>query len=114
LGSLQAGMDFVINSVEKTLKIGGIACHTTEFNLSSNDATIESGPTVVYRKRDMEALVQELRARGHEVDEFRIAPDAHPLDFYVDVPPHWKGPHLRLRLMEHTVTSAGLVIRRGR
>ena len=32
LGSLQAGMDFVFNSVEKTLKIGGIACHTTEFN----------------------------------------------------------------------------------
>lgn len=114
LGSLQAGLDFVVNSVEKTLKIGGIACHTTEFNLSSNDATVESGGTVIYRKRDMEALVRHLRERGHEVDEFRVAPDAHPVDFYVDLPPYTSELHLRLRLMEHTCTSAGLVIRRGR
>lgn len=30
LGSLEAGMQFVIDSVEKTLKIGGVACHTTD------------------------------------------------------------------------------------
>lgn len=35
LGSLQAGFDFVIESVERTLRVGGVACHTSELNLSS-------------------------------------------------------------------------------
>ena len=113
LGDLQAGLDFVVNSVEKTLKPGGVAVHTTEFNLSSDDETVASGPTVIYRKRDIEGLVQRLRDRGHEVDEFRVAPDQHPLDFYVDVPPYKADPHLRLNLFGFTSTSVGLVIRRG-
>ncbi len=58
LGSLEAGMQFVINSVERTLKIGGTAVHTTEFNLSSNTDTVTEGGTVIYRKRDIEALVE--------------------------------------------------------
>ncbi len=113
LGDLEAGLAFVVNSVEKTLKPGGIACHTTEFNLSSNDATIEAGETVIYRRRDMERLVQLLRDRGHHVEPFNIAPDQHPFDFYVDVPPYVQNPHLRLKLFGYTSTSVGLVIRRG-
>jgi hypothetical protein len=87
LGSLRLGMDFIINSVEKTLNIGGIACHTTEYNLSSNGDTVESGSTVLYRRSDLDALIAELRERGHQLDEFIIAPDAHFLDGYVDTPP---------------------------
>nr|WP_321986245.1 hypothetical protein [uncultured Lichenicoccus sp.] len=113
LGSLQAGLDFVVNSVEKTLKPGGVACHTTEFNLSSNEETVETGSTVIYRKRDIEGLISCLRSRGHEVDAFQVAPDQHPLDFYVDVPPYIQRPHLRLNLFGYTSTSVGLIIRRG-
>ena len=113
LGSLQAGLDFVVNSVEKTLLPGGIAVHTTEFNLSSNDETVGDGPTVLYRKRDLEDVIRTLRDRGHEVDDLRVAPDIDPLDFYVDAPPYHTEPHLKLRLMGYTSTSVGLVIRRG-
>lgn len=35
LGSLEAGMQFVVNAVEKTLRPGGVAVHTTEYNLLS-------------------------------------------------------------------------------
>ena len=114
LGSLQHGIDFIVNSVEKTLKIGGIACHTTEMNLSSNDQTVESGPTVIYRKRDLEALVALLRDRGHEVDDIRIAPDAHHLDGYVDYPPYAGTPHLKLQLAGYACTSVGIIVKRGR
>lgn len=120
LGSLQLGIDFIINSVEKTLKIGGIACHTTEFNLSSNGDTIESGDTVLYRRKDLDALIAELRARGHKVDEFIIAPDAHFLDGYVDTPPFatptpTTGPaHLKLELYGYACTSVGITVQRGR
>jgi hypothetical protein len=120
LGSLRLGIDFVINSVEKTLKIGGVACHTTEFNLSSNDATIESGDTVLYRRRDLDVLIAELRDRGHQVEEFVVAPDAHFLDGYVDTPPFatptpTEGPaHLKLELYGYACTSVGITVVRGR
>jgi uncharacterized coiled-coil protein SlyX len=114
LGSLEAGMEFVINSVEKTLKLRGVAVHTTEFNLSSNDDTIENGPTVLYRQRDMEELVDRLRSRGHEVQPFSLAPNTHPLDFHVDVPPHSGIPHLKLLIGKYAATSVGVCVRRGR
>jgi SAM-dependent methyltransferase len=112
LGSLEAGAEFVLNSVERTLKPGGVAVHTTEFNLTSDSDTIADGPTVLYRRRDLEALILRLRKRGHEVDDLQIAPDVDPLDFFVDMPPY-HGPHLKLKLMGYTTTSVGLVIRRG-
>ena len=39
-----------------------------ERGLSSNDATLDTGATVVYRRRDIEALVDDLRAHGYLVD----------------------------------------------
>lgn len=114
LGSLKHGLDFIVNSVESTLKVGGIACHTTEFNMSSNDATVEDGPTVLYRKCDLEQLIGELRRRGHKVDDIRISPITSHVDTYVDTPPYSVPPHLKLDLYGHTSTSIGLTITRGR
>ena len=111
LGSLRHGMDFVLNSVENTLAPGGIAVHTTEFNLSSNDATVETGDTCIYRRRDIDQLVNELRERGHEVESFSLAPDSLVVDGYVDLPPY-KGPHLKLFGHGFVATSVGLVIKR--
>lgn len=114
LGTLEAGIQFVVNAVEKTLKVGGVAVHTTEFNASSNDHTVESGETVMYRRRDMDELIGRLRERGHEVDDFKIGPTAHALDFHVDVPPYTGNVHLKLLLANYVATSVGLVVRRGR
>jgi hypothetical protein len=114
LGDMRKGLDFIVNSVEKTLKIGGVACHTTEFNMTSNDKTVEDGYCVLYRRRDIEEFVQEMTERGHKVEQFSIAPDTHSLDSYVDVPPYAHNPHLKLRLMGYVTTSVGLVITRGR
>ncbi len=113
LGTLRAGIDFIINSVEKTLRVGGVAVHTTEYNVDSNDETLESGWTVIYRQRDIEELVSELRERGHEVEEFRPTPNMGEIDRHVDIPPYNHDPHLRLLLEGFVSTSCGLVIRRG-
>ncbi len=112
LGTIEAGEAFVINSVEKTLKSGGIAVHTTELNLSSNDDTVEEGHTVLFRRCDFERLVARLRALGHEVQPFVVAPDSHVLDFHVDLPPYGGEPHLKLRLENYVTTSAGIVVRK--
>ena len=113
LGSLQAGMDFVVNSVERCLRPGGVAVHTTELNLSSDEDTVAEGPTVLYRRRDLLQLAARLRALGHHVDELRVAPDVDPLDTHVDLPPFRQNPHLKLRLLGYTTTSVAIVVRRG-
>jgi tetratricopeptide (TPR) repeat protein len=111
LGSLRAGMDFVVNSVERCLAPGGVAVHTTELNLSSNDATVANGATVLYRRRDIEDLIAELRALGHEAAPFSIAPDTLTVDGFVDTPPY-ATPHLKLLLEGYVATSVGLVVRK--
>lgn len=114
LGSLQHGIDFIINSVEKTLKIGGVACHTTELNLSSDEQTIETGKTVIYRKTDLERVCRVLEERGHSVDPLRIEPGLLLSDYLVDVPPYRYDPHLKLELGQYVCTSVGVVARRGK
>jgi len=114
LGDMRKGIDFILNSVEKTLKPGGIAIHTTEFNLSSNNKTMDSGWCVLYRRRDFDALVDEVRARGHEIEAFRVAPDCTVIDSFVDHPPYLHAPHLKLELQGYVTTSAGIVVRRGK
>lgn len=113
LGSLRHGLDFVANSVERCLRPGGVAVHTTEYNLSSNAKTLEAPNLSIYRRRDIEWLIGELRERGHTVSELTVAPDASYLDQYVDVRPFSDELHLKLELANYTTTSVGLVIQRG-
>jgi len=111
LGNLAKGTQFIEDSL-KTLKPGGIAVHTTEINLSSDIDTYETTGTSVFRKHDIEQLVQRLRSEGHEVSvNFNIGKG--PLDRYVDEPPYTADKHLRLRLGGYAITSLGLVIRKG-
>ncbi|WP_175774139.1 hypothetical protein [Burkholderia anthina] len=81
---------------------------------TSVDDTLDSGQTVPYRRRDMVERVERLRSRGHEVEPFVVAPDAHPRDFHVDAPPCKNIPHLKLAYEKYVGTSVGLVVRRGR
>ncbi len=111
LGSLRAGMDFVINSVEHCLRPGGVAVHTTEFNLSSNEHTVATGETVLYRRCDLDQLCAELTDLGHDVTPIHVAPDTLAVDGFVDVPPY-AGPHLKLLLEGYVTTSVGLIIRK--
>jgi hypothetical protein len=114
LGNLQHGIDFVINSVERTLKVGGVACHTTELNLSSDDDTMETGAVVLYRKKDLERLCRILEERGHSAEPLRIEPGTLPPDYFVDVPPYRSSPHLKLLYGSYITTSVGILARRGR
>ncbi len=113
LGSIDLGLDFVVNSVEQTLKPGGVAVHTTELNLSSNTETVSSGQTVLFRRQDFERLEARLAERGHTVKPFRLLPGMSYIDGLVDVPPYTAEPHLKLQIGEYVSTSAGIVVRRG-
>ncbi len=108
LGTLAAGERFIFDSL-RFLKSGGVAVHTTEFNLSSNLWTIGRGPDVIYRRRDIERIAKRLAQMGFRIDlDFRRG--ELPYDHYVDRPPYANNPHLTLELHKYVVTSIGLII----
>lgn len=112
LGSIEAGLSFIERSIE-TLKPGGVAVHTTEYNLISNEETVETGHTVLFRRRDFEALIARLERAGHHVAPLDLRPGAQPVERYVDMPPFRDEPHLRLALMGYATTSMGLIVTKG-
>lgn len=111
LGSLRHGMEFVKKSI-KCLKPGGIAVHTTEFNLSSNGDTFETPGCSVYREKDIKLLVAELEAEGYEVEPLCLNHGEMAVDKYIDIPPYGFSPHLKLQLEQYVITSIGLVVKR--
>lgn len=119
-GNLELGLRFLERQMD-CLKPGGVAVHTTEFNLSSNDDTLAEGSCVIYRLRDIEEVCQRLRSRGHHVEPIDIDPGSTELDTFVDPPPYYTSAqepggrvkHLRLCLAGHASTSIGLIVRKA-
>jgi hypothetical protein len=113
VGSIELGQQFILNQM-RCLRPGGIAVHTTEFNLSSDEYTLDHQGTVLFRRRDMEDLARSLRAEGHLI-ELNFSPGNGRLDHYADVPPYFVpgGLHLKLLLDKYITTSIGLVIQKA-
>jgi hypothetical protein len=111
LGSIEAGLSFVERAME-CLAPGGIAVHTTEFNLDSDEDTLEKGPTVVYRQRDLDELRQRLALKGHAMSPFAVGAKTGVFDYLIDTPPYHFGS-LIVRLGKHRITSAVLVVQAG-
>jgi len=121
LGSIEAGMRFVLDAMA-CLRPGGVAVHTTEFDLSEGGRAITTGSTVLFRRRHIEALAGRIAAAGHRMLPVEFAPAEGVLDGCVDLPPFIgadgappvaDAPHLRLEYARRVVTSIGLVIRAG-
>jgi len=111
LGTIDKGISFLKNQLS-TLKPGGWAVHTTEYNISSNDDTQDHNDTVIYRQRDIEKIVHELRKEGHFVEETDFSLGGLPEDFIVDTEPHDQKIHIRLQVGKYVVTSIGLIIQK--
>lgn len=113
VGSLKKSKMFLKNML-KTLKPGGIAIHTTEYNLSSNTDTIEDGESVIWRKKDVLEVIEDLKLIGGGAELDFSEGDADG-DHFVDTFPYYtKNPkyHLRLLLDGYTSTSFGFIIQK--
>lgn len=108
LGSLGAGIDFVLASL-RTLRPGGVAVHTTEYSIHDRWRTRAHGATVIYRRRDLERLFARAATMGFETQANWHA-GSQPLDDYVDMPPYSPDRHVKLAYRGLTVTSFGLVL----
>ena len=121
LGTLERGLEFVRRAM-RCLKPGGVAVHTTEYNLAAEERTLGRGRTVLYQRRHLEALAASLAAEGHEMLALDDAAGEGMLDQFVDLPPYpyhpfplgpLHAPHLRLAFRGRIVTSAGIIIRKA-
>jgi SAM-dependent methyltransferase len=111
LGSIEHGLRFIEESL-RSLRPGGYAIHTTEFNLSSNEKTFEVPGLSLFRKRDIEALATRLLAAGHQLLPLNFHPGDREVDAHIDLPPY-AMPHLKLEVAGFVTTSIGLIIRKA-
>jgi 2-polyprenyl-3-methyl-5-hydroxy-6-metoxy-1,4-benzoquinol methylase len=113
VGSLEKSKAFLTN-VMRLLKPGGISIHTTEFNLSDLDYTIEEGSSIVFRKKDILEVREDLIRMGHHPAPIDFRSGCSWVDNYIDAPPYAANPvHLKLLLQEVTSTSIGLITIKG-
>lgn len=110
LGSLQHGIDFVLNA-NKCLRPGGIAVHTTEYNVEGDDETFESVGLSLYRRKEMLRLKSLVEDQGHVFLPINFNMGDGELDKYVDLPPYNRNKHLKLIVEEkYVTTSIGFII----
>ncbi len=122
LGSLERGLDFVLAAM-RCLKPGGVAVHTTEFNLDGAGGTVGRGSTVLYQRRHLERLAARLAAEGHRMLPLDDNQGPGMLDRFIDLAPLLEAegpplgplfpPHLRLSVQGYPVTSAGILVVSG-
>lgn len=114
LGGLMPGLEYILHATQ-LLRPGGVAVHTTEYNVGSNTETAETRDAVIYRRSDIESLSYALRRGecGIEGLDFDAGTDPHDLAY--DVPPYYDTgrQHVKIALMGQVSTSILLVIRKG-
>lgn len=113
LGTLEAGSRFVQFAMDM-LRPGGIACHTTEFNVSSQVRTVEAGQNVLYRRSDIEEMDGFLRLRNCCIDRLDFERGCEPHDVLFDFPPYGNHgrAHIKLLIEGHVATSMLLICRK--
>lgn len=124
LGSIQQGLDFIANSLGP-LRPGGLAVHTTEYNIVSDGPTIDNWPTVLFQRKHLIALAERLRAEGHYVAPLNFDIGDKPLDRFIDLPPwghdlpaelstwHGHGAHLKVGVDGFAATCFGVIVRKA-
>ncbi len=120
LGSIEKGIRFVERAMA-TLRPGGIAVHTTEFNYMSANETIDGPPTSLFLRRHLLELRDRLEQAGHRVEPLDFDTGSGVLDRFIDLPPYewdglgeeyWGAPIGRLKLCVERFPSTcfGIVV----
>jgi len=125
VGSIRQGLAFIENSL-RTLRPGGLAVHTTEFNFMNDTHTIDDWPTVLFQRKHFREVADRLRRQGHDVAPLDFDVGDKPLDKFIDVPPYtWDwgsdllkswgsgADHIKLTVDGFACTCFGIIVRKG-
>ena len=118
LGTLENGLEFVTQAM-RVLKPGGVAVHTTEFNVGDGE-TIDNWATVLYQKKHFAVLKTKLAAVGCSLVDIEFDVGSEFFDCYVDLPPFPhdpacglnmpRPPHLKLSVDGFPTTSIAIIV----
>lgn len=111
MGGHRNGLDFIQAAME-CLRPGGIAVHTTEFNLVSDELTHQSPNLSFYRRRDIVALAERLLAEGHQI-VLNFTRGDTPVDLHIDQDPVRNSTFsLTAQAGMYVITSIGLIVQK--
>lgn len=109
IGGIKKAEEFLKNSL-RCLKVGGVAVHTTEFNLSSNKDTFDLKNNAAFRHCD---IIRILESLGDDFEyEINLTIGDHPLNFYVDFQRNEPDKHLKIENRNFILTCVGLIIKK--
>jgi hypothetical protein len=111
LGGIPQGLNFIENSL-MCLKPGGIAVHTTELNIISNERTLDSGGTVLFRAKDLEALFFRLRKKGFKCELMKMNLGSTKEDMNVSFEPYPENNLLKLSVLGYVMSQIIVTIRK--
>jgi len=109
LGSIAKGLAFIEDSL-RCLKPGGWAVHTTELNILSDDDTVFTGSTVIFRLKDIYSLQKRLISEGYIVGPFILTLGKQPLDRRVSMAPAFGNDYSKIQVMGHLATQIVLIV----
>jgi hypothetical protein len=114
LGSMELATAFIFKNLE-CLKPGGLAVHTTEYNIHKFLPTVTKGSTVFFQKHHIEWIAKRLINEGHSI-KLNLHTGDGPLDRHYDIPPYSEKKHLKLIVSKQwklfVATSLGLLIKK--
>lgn len=111
LGSIANGLRFIEKSLN-CVKPGGVAVHTTEWNFTSEEETIDHQGTVLFQRGHFEHMAQCLSEVGYKVQPLDFRMGSGLLDKFIDIPPYesHQEAHLRLTICGFGATSFGIIV----
>lgn len=112
IGGIDASIAFFCQQMQ-TLKPGGIAAHTTEFNPIDSDETLDESNLCLFRERDLRRLELALTAQGDRLWPLDLVSGTTEADEIVDVSPYENDVHLSIKVGDWTTTSVLLVAEKG-
>jgi len=115
LGSIEHGLTFIERSL-RTLKPGGVAVHTTEWNMNDEGDTVDYAQTVLFQKKHLMDVIGRIRRQGFLVAEPDFTHGEDLFDGITDLPPYGAHGadvmHLRLSLSGYRCTSWGMIVQK--
>ena len=122
-GSIAKAFAF-LDATADTLKPGGVAVHTTEFNFANDHETIDNWGTVLFQRQHFEQMAERLGRKGCKVLPLDFNVGSQPLDRFIDVPPFemsglnvkdWSRDtmHIKVNIDGFPCTSFGIIVARN-
>ncbi len=113
LGGISSGLQFMVDSM-RFLKPGGFAVHTTEYNVLSDEQTLQGEDLCVFRGQDFITLANGLKAQGDKLLTIDLSRGTTDNDLIVDQQPFTGDVHIHLQLGPCVFTSVLLVLQKGK